>query len=144
MKYLMKLESFTKSETYIKTYEDNVESRYDSTPKLTLEERKLMMKVRYTMNKFWGGNFCGVSKNRDEDFKNYRFLIYSPGFIIHEKIKDWELKKKYWLKFMNEIGAVKEYDFDDSSFLLNNEQMQEIILRTKYIDILIDTEKYNL
>jgi len=136
---------------YIKTYEkltDGVTARYkeifDPTPKLTSEEKELMSKVRYTMNKFWGGNCCGVTKNRDKNHSDYRFSIYVPNYLQKDKIKNWELKMKYWIKFMNEIGTIKQYDHYDYDYLLNEEQMKEIVSRTKYIDTIIDAEKYNL
>jgi hypothetical protein len=94
------------------------------------------------MYKFWGGNWCGVSKNRDSNHNIYRFAIYSPSYIRQDEIKD--LKKKYWVKLMNDIGAVRQYDWYDSSHLLNEEQMRKIVAKTKYINVLIDAEKYNL
>ena len=123
---------------YIKRYSEK------EFPPANTEEKLLMQKLRYALNKFWKPEGCGVSKNRTEDFKKYKFTIYTPSYIRIDSVPNYELKSKYFVNLMLEVGAQKKYEGDNSHFNVTKEQIIELISKIKYLDVSIDAEKYNI
>ena len=131
---------------FIKSYEEL---------KYTPEHKRLVARLRYSLNKIFGKNSCGISKVRylkadqnysyTSDYAEYTgstmlFSIYiSNGFVDDNKN---ETRKKFD-KIAKEIGLVKEYD-TSLSFYGTQEQMEILLDKLKWIIIEVDADRYNI
>ncbi len=132
---------------HIKKYK---EIKYNS------EHIKLITKVRYRLNKYFGANCCGVSKNRGSFNGNFKwipsevllFKITLPSIISGKNINNYDEKIKNFNEFSKKIGLTVLYNYNNddhaTDFIATEEQMKEIIFGTKYINLISDIQKYNL
>lgn len=127
--------------------------------KYTPDQKKLVAKLRYKLNKFFGKNCCGVSKVRFIQDKTYSygsveysaytgstilFRISLPSFIYSDNIIDYEKKIDLFTKLAKYMELEKSYNFSDTEYQLTEEQMKDLIFRMEYIDTMEDAKKYNL
>jgi hypothetical protein len=135
---------------YIKTYEEI---------KYTAEQKKLTQQARYKLNKFFGGNYCGVTKYRGES-KNVRtefgiyskyevftgstmlYNVYMPSMLHEINIPNYVEKIEKIVRLMKYLGISEQYEnrYDK----ITEEQLKNLIVMMPYIDTIGDAEKYNL
>lgn len=130
---------------YIQTYEELKYTKYHI---------KLIAKVRYALNKYFGKKCCGVSKVRYDPFtKNYELTPYNGNTMLFDislpsylrtDIEDYDLKIKYFSELAKKLNLTKEYETLNTDYILTEEQMEELLKNIPHIKMEIDMVKYNI